>query len=84
MTTEIHRSVREKYLTFADHEARGVSPLYESLSRAVAQTPALVELIGELPSPKQQPNLIYAAFGRFAACRRQRTSSPDDSSINGR
>ncbi len=62
MTNDVHRDLHEKYLTFADHEARGVSPLYESLSRAVAQTPELVELISELPLPKQQPNLIFAAY----------------------
>ena len=62
MSTEVHRHVVEKYLTFADQEARGVSALYESLSRRVAETPELVDLISNLPSPKQQPNLVFAAY----------------------
>ena len=54
--------IASRYVTFADHEARGVSPLYESLARIVAQTAELLELLRSLPRHKQQPNLLFAAY----------------------
>jgi hypothetical protein len=53
--------LRRRYLGFADHEARGVSPLYEALARAVAQSEPLLDFISSLPDAKQQPNLVFAA-----------------------
>jgi hypothetical protein len=42
-------------------EAHGLSPAYESLAEAVAGDQALLEFLGTLPSPKRQPNLLFAA-----------------------
>jgi len=53
--------LRERYRRFAEHEAKGVSPLYEALARAVAGSEALLGFVGSLPEAKQQPNLVFAA-----------------------
>ncbi len=53
--------LRNRYRDFAEHEARGVSPLYEELARAVAESEPLLRFIASLPEPKQQPNLVFAA-----------------------
>ena len=53
--------LRARYLDFAEHEAKGVSPLYEQLARYVAESDALLRFIAALPGPKQQPNLVFAA-----------------------
>ena len=52
-----------RYLDFAEHEARGVSPLYEALARAVAESESetLLRFIASLPNAKRQPNLVFAA-----------------------
>jgi hypothetical protein len=54
------------YRRFSDQEARGRSPLYETLAREVADDPALLELLAGLPPPKRQPNLLFAAVRRIA------------------
>jgi hypothetical protein len=54
-------AVRERYLRFAEHEARGVSPLYEEMARAVADSEPLLRFVATLPEPKRQPNLVFAA-----------------------
>ncbi|HSU15594.1 DUF2332 domain-containing protein [Longimicrobium sp.] len=51
----------ERYLRFAEHEAKGVSPLYEELARGVAGSEPLLRFISALPEAKQQPNLVFAA-----------------------
>lgn len=53
--------VRMRYRHFAEHEAKGVSPLYEALARAVAESEPLLRFIASLPPAKQQPNLVFAA-----------------------
>jgi hypothetical protein len=61
--------LRARYLHFAEHEARGVSPLYEDLARAVAGSgsrsepgsESLLRFIASLPGAKGQPNLVFAA-----------------------
>lgn len=53
--------LRGRYRAFADHEARGVSPLYEALARAVADSEALLGFVASLPGARQQPNLVFAA-----------------------
>jgi hypothetical protein len=50
----------QTYTEFAEREARGVSPMYERLSRAVAQDDELLALLETLPEAKRQPNLLYA------------------------
>jgi hypothetical protein len=53
--------LRARYRSWAEHEAAGVSPLYEQLARGVAESEALLHFIASLPKPKQQPNLVFAA-----------------------
>jgi len=48
----------ELYTEFAVREARGSSPTYERLSLAVADDDELLALLGTLPLPKRQPNLL--------------------------
>lgn len=57
--------LQERYIRFAGHEAKGVSPLYEALARAVAESEALLGFVASLPEPKQQPNLVFAAVRRL-------------------
>ncbi len=54
-------TLRRRYLHFATSEARGVSPLYEALALAVAQSEPLLRFVAALPPAKQQPNLVFAA-----------------------
>src|ERR1700722_6794507 len=54
--------IARRYLHFADMEARGSSPSYETWSRAVADDRALLSQLATLPAPKQQPNLVFAAL----------------------
>jgi len=53
--------IRQRYLAFAENEAKGVSPLYEEIARAVATSDDLLGFISTLPPAKQQPNLVFAA-----------------------
>jgi hypothetical protein len=61
MSSDSFAPLRARYRTFADHEAKGVSPLYEALARAVAESEAMLAFIASLPPAKQQPNLVFAA-----------------------
>ncbi|WP_420125480.1 DUF2332 domain-containing protein [Longimicrobium sp.] len=58
---DAHTQLRARYRQFAHNEAKGVSPLYEALARAVAESEAMLAFIASLPGPKQQPNLVFAA-----------------------
>jgi hypothetical protein len=49
-----------RYASFAD-DAHGRSLLYEQLCREVARDRELLGVLGELPLPKQQPNLLLGA-----------------------
>jgi hypothetical protein len=60
-TLTSHESIAKRYRTFAEREARGRSPLYEMLSRRVADDEALLKFLAELPEIKQQPNLLFGA-----------------------
>lgn len=53
--------IRSRYRTFAQREARGVSPLYEEIASHVADSDELLRFLSTLPFPKQQPNLLFAA-----------------------
>lgn len=48
------------YLRFAEHEARGQSPIYEQWALETARDPELLALIERLPDPRRQPNLVFA------------------------
>ncbi|HET7230170.1 MAG TPA: DUF2332 family protein [Longimicrobium sp.] len=63
--------VRARYAAFAENEAKGVSPLYEALALAVAESVPLLRFIASLPPAKQQPNLVFAAV-------RHLYGTPDD------
>jgi hypothetical protein len=54
------------YERFADVEARGRSPIYESFARGVAEDAELLERLADLPSHKRQPNLLLAAVRHLA------------------
>jgi hypothetical protein len=52
-------TIAGSYAEFADREARGVSPTYERLSRAVADDGEVLGRLGRLPPDKRQPNLLF-------------------------
>lgn len=58
-------STADVYREFASFEARGESPCYEHWANGVASDRELLGLINELPEPKRQPNLLFAA-ARYA------------------
>ena len=51
----------DNYRRFAQREAAGRSPAYESLAFAVADDPVVLAYLQSLPSGKRQPNLLFAA-----------------------
>ena len=53
--------ISARYVHFADTEARGRSPLYEALARAVAEDWETLDFLSTLPDLKRQPNLLLAA-----------------------
>lgn len=53
--------ISQGYLRFAREEARGQSAPYERLARAVAEQRELLIFLRDLPPPKRQPNLFFAA-----------------------
>jgi hypothetical protein len=54
-------SIAERYLRFAEEEAKGRSPLYEDFARGVAHDRDLIALLNHVPSSQQQPNLLLAS-----------------------
>jgi hypothetical protein len=54
-------STGDRYRRFAEAEARGNSPCYETWALGVADDPEVLALLDELPAPKRQPNLLFAA-----------------------
>jgi hypothetical protein len=54
-------AIARRFRRFAETEAHGHSPLYESLSLGVASDPELLAFLADLPVSKQQPNLLLAA-----------------------
>ncbi len=58
--------IAERYRRFAEHEARGSSPLYQDLSHHVAGSPGLLAFLAQFPSALQQPNLFLAAVRHVA------------------
>jgi hypothetical protein len=51
----------ENYRRFAQIEAAGRSPAYETLALAVAEDKAILAFLDALPPLKRQPNLLFAA-----------------------
>ncbi len=60
-----------RFRRFAEVEARGSSPLYETLALGVAVDPFALEFLERLPEAKRQPNLLFAAV-------RHLCGAPDD------
>lgn len=55
-----------RYRRFAEEEALGHSPLYETLALAIAADPDVLAFLSALPEGKQQPNLLFAAVRHVA------------------
>jgi hypothetical protein len=51
----------ELWTYFADTSCAGYSPLYDRISRAVAASPEMIELISEAPPRGHQPTVLLAA-----------------------
>ena len=51
----------ERYRAFAEVDARGMSATYDEWAIGVADDPATIALIDELPPAKRQPNLVFSA-----------------------
>lgn len=65
-THSIRHDLAERYVRFADDEARGRSALYEALARGVAYEKQILDFLSTLPPDKQQPNLLFAAVRSIA------------------
>ena len=62
MNTKCAADISAGYVRFADQEARGRSPLYETIARGVAGDPGILAFLETLPADKWQPNLLLAAL----------------------
>ena len=60
------KALADAYRRFADEEVRGRSPLYETITRSIADDPDVLALLTALPPPKRQPNLLLAAVRHVA------------------
>src|SRR5689334_9939028 len=61
-TLTSHENIAKRYRDFAEREAKGRSPLYDMLSRRIADDAAVLDFLSELPEIKQQPNLLLGAI----------------------
>lgn len=61
MDESLIAEISDFYRWFAEHEAHGRSRLYEMLALEVAEDSAILSFLAELPPPKRQPNLLFAA-----------------------
>jgi hypothetical protein len=73
---DTQHAIATRYIRFANDEALGKSPLYETLARGVAGDPDILAFLSTLPAEKQQPNLLLAAV-------RHRFGTPADWSAFG-
>lgn len=55
-------AIARHFHRFAETEAKGRSPLYETLAHAIADDAVILAFLAALPVEKQQPNLLLAAF----------------------
>ena len=63
MTDEdLKASLQRSYRRFAKYQARGISPLYEEVTQAVAGHDGVLSFLAALPPVKRQPNLLLAAY----------------------
>ncbi|MFF5791840.1 DUF2332 domain-containing protein [Paeniglutamicibacter sp. NPDC012692] len=61
MSTQATEFTVSLYLDYARRWFHGHSPLYVQWATGVANDPDLLALVAELPEPKRQPNLVFAA-----------------------
>ncbi|MGH3331920.1 MAG: DUF2332 domain-containing protein [Nocardioidaceae bacterium] len=54
-------STAQEYAAFAVRQAHGQSPCFEEWALHVAQDDQVLRRLAELPEPKRQPNLVFAA-----------------------
>ncbi|MFF0430290.1 DUF2332 domain-containing protein [Streptomyces sp. NPDC004520] len=57
-----HTQLAATFRRFADQQAEGLSPLYATLSRTVARTPALLDLAARTRPGQPAPNMLLAAI----------------------
>jgi hypothetical protein len=62
MADENLLTISALYRRFAQEEAAGRSPLYETLARSISEDEAVLRFLAGLPPAKRQPNLLLAAF----------------------
>ena len=58
---EAYARLAERYRTFATDEAQSVSPIYEQLTRDIADSADVLRFLMSLPTDRHQPNLLLAA-----------------------
>ena len=58
---QLYTDVAEQYRDFAAHAAAGYSPCFEEWAIRVAEDAEVLGWLEELPRPKRQPNLVFAA-----------------------
>ena len=66
-STEDFEKTVQWYRWFAENEAPGRSELFEGWAHGVAADDEVLTLLGELPRPKRQPNLLFAC-SRLVGC----------------
>ncbi|RAX50343.1 DUF2332 domain-containing protein [Arthrobacter sp. AQ5-05] len=67
MSTQATEATASLYRDYARRWFPGHSELYVQWATGVANTPELLALVSELPEPRRQPNLVFAA-ARFHGC----------------
>ncbi|MFB9309557.1 hypothetical protein BJY17_000982 [Agromyces hippuratus] len=60
-STDASASTADRYRSFAEVEAHGMSATYEAWAAGVATDASTLALIDELPPPKRQPNLVFSS-----------------------
>ena len=60
-------TLRDYYGKFSRLEAAGTSPIYTSWAEGVATDDEVIALLLELPRPKRQANLLFAAARHLGA-----------------
>ncbi len=61
MVARMFDHLAEVFQRFAEHECRGVSPLYEALAQGVAADPDLLALAARAGAAQPPPNMLFAA-----------------------
>lgn len=59
--------LRDYYRKFAQYEATGSSPIYAAWATGVAEDDEIIALLLDLPKPKRQANLLFAAARHLGA-----------------